>query len=165
MIDQLNQQQEQRERELQRFLVEHEAEKKQLIMRREDLADEQRWIDSRLCLLHVRVHWLYCWNYTLSLRDYRVHNQSDVTTSLHLQKHCVFHASEVICIVLHRRNRSSTLRRALLAENESQRLSEDMQTLNRKLAGLQQELESVAGESHGHLLTMLWHNALWCLNS
>ena len=53
MIDQLNQQQEQRERELQRFLVEHEAEKKQLIMRREDLADEQRWEDDKCVFMTV----------------------------------------------------------------------------------------------------------------
>jgi hypothetical protein len=42
MMDQLKAQQEQHEREVQRFLVEHEAEKKQLILRREDASDEQR---------------------------------------------------------------------------------------------------------------------------
>lgn len=42
MIDQLKAQQEQHEREVQRFLVEHEAEKKQLILRREDASDELR---------------------------------------------------------------------------------------------------------------------------
>ena len=35
-----------------------------------------------------------------------------------------------------------------------------MQTLNRKLAGLQQELESVAGIDQNHLLAVLSYSAL-----
>jgi hypothetical protein len=49
MMDQLNAQQEQHEREVQRFLLEHEAEKKQLILRREDASDEQRH-DAACCV-------------------------------------------------------------------------------------------------------------------
>ena len=44
LSEQLSRLQDKHEKELQRFLVDHEAEKKSLIMRREDVADEQRYI-------------------------------------------------------------------------------------------------------------------------
>ena len=53
LIDQLGSLQEKHEKELQRFLVEHEGEKKALIMRREDVADEQRSISSLGTCLEV----------------------------------------------------------------------------------------------------------------